>query len=232
MNVLPVLPERTPAATRIPRILHMVWVGSWPPPAWVQDSWRNWRMALNEGGSDWVIRRWTDAAVASSMRSLPEVAKRHGLNARGLADLVRIMAVSLWGGVYMDSDTIPLQPLEEWVGDRPAWVATSAPEAPLVLENARFGFPPGHPFLLAAWAVAERALQRGVRNEHFVAGPRAFRAAHHVEPWVQTPAWELLWTTSMAQAQRLIEDYPASAASLRVRFPATPVIHVSGRSAR
>jgi len=63
-------------------------------------------------------------------------------------DWYRIVAIRKYGGVYMDSDNIPLQPLEEWVD-----VTMSALQgfrevfASYIMGNWAFASPPDTPFL-------------------------------------------------------------------------------------
>src|SRR5699024_12275342 len=59
------------------------------------------------------MRRWTDDDLDGTATG--RICRRHpGLAPVVIADLLRVEAVSLYGGLYMDSDTIPLRSLDEW----------------------------------------------------------------------------------------------------------------------
>jgi hypothetical protein len=183
----------------------------------------------------WRVRRWTDADKDSAPMQLAlDLARRYELGPRGLADLLRLAAVSLEGGVYMDSDTVPLLPLDGYVGDRAGWVGTSEDtRGGRTLHTSSFGFPKGDPFLSLVWARAEQALRRGVRSDHHVAGPHAWRSARNVAggsipevdySFANTLAGDL--QRAMARAQEFDAD------ELRERFPGVPVLHVTFYTAR
>lgn len=162
----------------IPRTVHQIWVGSEPPP-WVRRCWQTWDEFMVEHHPDWTVVRWTNSIVEKSPLSIcGKIAEHFGLGPRGLADLIRLAAVFRYGGLYFDTDTIPLRPLSEFVGSRRPWIGTDErEEGTRALINASFGFPPAHPFLSEVWVLAGEALQRGVTNEHWVAGPRTWRKA-------------------------------------------------------
>lgn len=169
------MPTSDSAATgTVPKILNFVWVGP-PMPEWAQKAHRRWEENLPDG---WEIKLWDDATLRQHphpvLSSLPTLAEEGHLPGRGVADLVRLWVVSLYGGVYLDLDTLPVRPdlIEQgaWLGESPGWTAES-----LVLTNAHFAAPAGHPFLAGVWERSQEQLSRGVTNEHFVAGPRAFR---------------------------------------------------------
>lgn len=232
-------PERT-----IPRHLHMVWVGS-APPTWARWSADRWREHLPEG---WDFTLWDEATTRAhphpAMRALPTLAETGQLPARGVADLVRLWAVSLHGGVYLDLDTLPIRPhlIEElagshphgWLGERPTWTPDN-----LALTNAHFAAPRHHPFLAAVWERAHEQLCRGVVNEHFVAGPRAFAHVHrstalpHNLP-VRTDLPTVSDDTLAVEvlAGRIPHSEALAELSERYADPPAPLIHVVTRKSR
>jgi hypothetical protein len=145
-----------------------------------------------------------------------------------VADLMRVMAVSLYGGVYADTDTMPLQPLDSWVGDRPGWVGASPHSREHhVLSNATFGFPPGAPFLADVWRYAADALARGVTNEHFVAGPHAFREVWERDRSLAEVSWDFegAWDPWL---KRMVLSGDFDLERVRAAFPDAPVLHTGG----
>lgn len=165
--ILRVLEERQP----IPRMVHQIWIGS-TPPAWVRTCWALWDEFA--AANHLVMNRVTslDGSISGrvgALRHLPPVVT---------ADLLRLELLARYGGLYMDSDTIPLSNLDAYVGRRSAWVAdgqaTIADGRPTV-SNAMMGFPEGHPLLNAVWEHGYRALRRGVTEPFAIAGPTVLR---------------------------------------------------------
>lgn len=166
---------------------------------------------MAEHHPDWNVMRWTDDHPLEALRL------GHGLEGRGIADLVRLEVLTAHGGVYVDTDTVPLRPLHALVGTRRAWVARPAREANgLVLQNGFTGAPPGHRFQREVWRLAQTNLRRGVTNPHFVAGPRAMRAVARRHFGLVE---ELTYEDLPLNGRRIAEP------ELLTLFPDQPVVH-------
>jgi hypothetical protein len=91
--------------------------------------------------------------------------------------------------------------------------------------NCTFATPPSHPFLSRVVDLALAALDRGVTNPHWVAGPRQFRTAYAIEADV-----DVLYgfvTTSDPLPKAMVEGKRAmNLDTLRKRWPDCPVLHV------
>lgn len=182
MPLLPLLPVSDEPQT-IPPVLHRIWVGPTDDiPAWVKASWARWDRWLDERSRfDWTVHTWTNESVQAlgPMRKAAEVADAYGLPPRGKADLLRVVATSLFGGWYMDADVVLLRSLDDLTLNPEVTVwTTSHPESfeQQVLWNGGFGAGPRSEYMASILAFAQRKLERGVTNEHFLAGPRAYRA--------------------------------------------------------
>jgi hypothetical protein len=217
-GVLPLLPDLPVERDAIvPRVLHQVWVGS-PVPTWVQ---RNWDL-LDTLHPDWTILRWTDDN--SNEWPLSRLASKRGLpHVVVLADLIRIEQVWKHGGVYLDSDMVPLRPLDRLAGGSP-WIASGGWEgADATANNAAFGFPQRHPFLAAVWADAAGRLDgKSVRH---LAGPLAYDRA------LRTPAAagiSLLYGDRFPELQG--DDRTADVATLQDRHSQAYAGHLSEKS--
>lgn len=192
MPLYPTAPlPRDRDAHLVPRTLHVVWVGS-PVPASVRAVWRAWDRALNSTstGPAWIVVEHTEpSAVVARAQHV------YGLSPRAVADLVRIEAVSEYGGVYVDSDCVPTEPtLRDQLAERPAWVGVPpGTEHKKVMTNGFFGFPPNHPFLGHVWNMSMDQLDRGVTDDHFVAGPRTWYRAHTYAPAEHRPERDPRW---------------------------------------
>lgn len=166
---LPVKPENT----YVPAHVHQVWVGG-DVPDWIQRLWSTWRTfgELHEIE----VTQWTPQEVSSSISA--RVGDHFGLSPVQVADLFRIEVVALRGGVYMDSDTVPIQPMWPFFGNCGGWLAhgqdwTRGGEP--TVSNAMFGMPQGSEYMSMLFEHAVKALERGVTNTFDIAGPSAYR---------------------------------------------------------
>lgn len=219
----PPLPLGTPAS--VPPTLHVIWVGS-DVPKYIEYSWSVWDEALPK---KWQMLRWTDETLPVGFIKVRKYAESKGLPPRGIADLLRLYVVALYGGVYVDSDTVPLRDIKTF-SDTGSWIgATEKEVGTSVLNNAVFGFSPGHPFLTRVWREAELALKKGVTNEHFVAGPRAFRKAWNAEAVPLRFGFEV---STKSAHQRMLYQNGIDRELLKEEFPDTPVLHIMGGLAK
>ena len=180
MNVprLPLLPIGP--MKPIPPTLHRIWVGpSDEVPYWVRASWERWDQFLDQSVHTWTTYEWTNSSVRGTpLERAVRVAEYYDLPPRGQADLLRVMAVSLYGGWYMDADVVPLRSLDDMTSHPhvSGWTTSHAESREQkVLWNGGFGFGRGHAYLARILDFADEGLQRGLKNEHFLAGPRAYR---------------------------------------------------------
>jgi hypothetical protein len=161
----------------IPPILHRIWVGG-EAPAWVRASWERQDEAIARSVHDWWVVTYTDDEMPAPLKRVAEVADHYGLPPRGKADLLRVTAVGLWGGFYLDADVVILRSLDDLIrnDDISVWT-TSHSESydQQVLWNGGFAAAPHSEYMAEILAFAQRKLERGVTNEHFLAGPRAYR---------------------------------------------------------
>lgn len=169
--ILPAMPI-SDAHAAVEPTMHFVWIGN-SPPNYVVRIWDIWEEELPEY---FTVKRWDNAAVDAHplLRRVVSTFKP-GLSWRGTSDILRLWIVALHGGVYMDSDALPVRRLHELAPAESGWLGTVPTDSDLVLCNTFFGLPPGHPFLSHAFEEAQRQISRGVTNDHFVAGPRTFR---------------------------------------------------------
>lgn len=175
---LPILPVGSGGGA-IPPTINLIWIGG-EIPFPHKRAIEAWQAAAPADGI--TVKVWGNAEVREDLpggRKLHDLGGTGVLPWRGVADLLRILIVGMYGGIYLDCDSLPLGSFSPYVGERRPWVgAEPRSMGPNVLANGAFGMPPRHPFMAEVMEHAQRALDRGVRNEHFVAGPRAFRNVH------------------------------------------------------
>lgn len=180
MTTLPALsPDENAHTHLVPPVLHQIWIGS-PPPPHVLKNWATWEGFIDQNDPDrqWTVHRWTEETLAEHPL-LAAVRTTYGetMSVRGTTDMIRLWLVHLFGGVYMDCDTLPLRNLHThhnrtaWIGEQPGREDKNR----TVVWNGGFGMPARHPFPTAVLLHADAQLARGVRDDHHVAGPRAFR---------------------------------------------------------
>lgn len=186
---------------------------------------------MEEHHADWDVFRWTDETVRDSsapFRRTAQVAERLKLSPRCLADLIRVQAVSLFGGLYFDTDTVPLRPLDQYVGSRGNWVGTAErTRGTRTLANASFGFRANDSFLEEVWNHADEALRRGVTSDHHVAGPRVWRSVwEQLDPWAPQIDYTFAneWDRDLQKTMGAARPFDLD--ELRHRFPSTSVLHV------
>ena len=122
----------------IPKIVHFIWLGS-EPRSELLETIGNVR-SLNP---DWEVRLWRDSDLdwlenRSWFDSSPTYA--------GRANIARYEIVLRHGGFYVDADFEFLKPMDELGIEFDGFVV--APHRPLDFNNAFFGAPVGHPFLV------------------------------------------------------------------------------------
>ena len=146
----------------------MIWVGS-RVPEWVLRRWDLWRRWCLD--RDIALSLWDDERAASMpwthfLGRMPHPVVQ--------ADFLRLEVVSKLGGVYVDSDTVPLPgaQMDDLFGERPGWsVLLNNPINPGEVNNGVFGFPAWHPFLHRVWEASAERLPRRYKRYSSIAGP-------------------------------------------------------------
>ncbi|QNJ56038.1 glycosyltransferase [Microbacterium phage Rasputia] len=216
----------------IPRVVHQVWVGG-AEPRWVRELWTKWEEFADSNRLE--IRRWTDNNTEHTLSW--RVAQKHNLTAVQMADFLRIEVLALQGGLYMDSDTMPLRSLDDYVGLRSGWLAHgqawSASGAPTV-SNAMIGMPRGSAFMSELFERSVKALERGVTNTFDIAGPKVYRRT--LDRLGDSAGIEIASEGSFPafrRKQKLLEQRlgrPLTVNELKDMYPAARVAHLSAES--
>ena len=119
----------------IPRIIHRVWLGGKPMPAFFSQCGESWTCCHPE----WTMRTWTEKEVAGLQNS--DLLSRCSSLAQQ-SDIARYEILMREGGVYVDTDIECLKnidPLIEGLDFFGCWQKDG------VLSNAVMGGVPGHP---------------------------------------------------------------------------------------
>lgn len=170
----------------VPRVLHLIWVGS-EVPVEVNEGWALWAEAL----PGWEVQRHTDGSGSWPLTAA--LTEQLNLHPVVLADIVRIEVVCRHGGVYVDSDTRPvegtLQTLENHLESAFLTVMGHSSAASAVgmpwINTALFGFPARHPYVTWLWNNLPPRLPGGaspVASPFALAGPQFYRLAYRRYP--------------------------------------------------
>lgn len=173
MSNLPAFPVGESEGT-VPKRAHRIWIGS-APPKWVLNNWRLWDEAL----PGWTINSWTDDNLPPGGSAIIRTIREFEQPWRGVADFLRLWVTGLYGGMYIDSDFVPLFPAS-YFENRGPWVAAMQRN---IVWNGFFGMPPGHRYPAAIWEHGINALKRGVRWEHNITGPQAWEKVRARGEW-------------------------------------------------
>ena len=178
---LPSLPEPgAPGEPAIARNIHFVWVR--PPPPHNATGFPDKVIQRVKGfavlNPFWNVRLWTDyeltpelsaavhparmASVLPVVAYFPKLAAlvKRQENVGGLSDILRIFIVYKEGGLYIDTDSVPLRPFDSVPGLMSRPFASHMPYGYLNVQCSVFFFGAGSPFLdYLTHLVAERCLE-------------------------------------------------------------------------
>ena len=91
----------------IQRIIHQIWIGTNPMPNLWMDSVKDFAAKYN-----YEYKLWTDGNI-TDMHMSPELrAEYESFNGEfaGRADIIRLIALNMYGGIYIDADSVIMKP--------------------------------------------------------------------------------------------------------------------------
>lgn len=153
----------------IPKHIHRIWVGDELPREFREygEEWRrlhpDWRMTL------WSYRPFADIKNVELLDKAKVYQPRDWK--RFYSDVLRYEILLKFGGVYFDTDSKPLRPLDPLLEGVTAFTAYSpnpGPHGEKLANNGSMGCEPGHPFFqalvdeLPAWVEAHRGERTAV----------------------------------------------------------------------
>jgi len=128
----------------IPAVLHRIWPGDDPmPPLFEQ-----WGVEWKRMHPDWEHYCWLPSQLSGWMvnQHVYDVAENHDPKdfRRFRSSLARLEIMYRYGGIYVDTDTLPLRPIDE-LRENEAFLVQSPNQLHTVTDCA-MGSIPGHPF--------------------------------------------------------------------------------------
>lgn len=125
--------------SRIPKIIHFVWIGGAPLPELAERCMASWKKHMPE----WVYMRWDEskfdiAAAPLYVRQAYEVKKF-----AFVSDYVRLWALEKFGGLYMDVDFMVYRPFDELMDKYPAFAGYEGSKRQPVMQGVLASEPHG-----------------------------------------------------------------------------------------
>lgn len=140
--------------SRIPKVIHAVWVGGAPMPALAKQCMESWKTFL----PDYELRLWTEE---NSPMDHPYVQDMYAKKLWAFAsDYIRFWALEREGGIYLDMDMEVLKPLDSFL-DHSLFVGRSKSGN---IESSIIGATPGHLAIRAAREFYDADVERSIRN--------------------------------------------------------------------
>ncbi len=122
----------------IPKIIHYVWMGRNPKNKDIKRCMKTWEKHLK----DYKIIEWNEDNFDINSNKFVKQAYEQGKWAF-VSDYVRMYAIYKYGGIYLDTDVLVLDNLEQFLDNR-AFVGFENINFPF---TATFGAEVGHPFI-------------------------------------------------------------------------------------
>ena len=125
---------------KIPKIIHQIWIGPKPAPTNFMDSWR-------DKHPDFEYIRWSESELLKKgmmIQCKDRVESMSEIN--GKADIIRWEILYKYGGVFIDADSICIEPLDDTLMNCKAFASYENEEARKgLVATGTMGFYPNHP---------------------------------------------------------------------------------------
>lgn len=154
---------------KIPKIIHQIWIGDKPQPTNFMDTWK-------EKHPDFEYIRWTEDEIKKrefifTCQSVIDKVDKYP----GKADIMRLEILQKYGGIYLDADSICIEPLDESFLEHTAFAAYENENIRgTLVANGTMGFVPNHELCNDAlkWIIDENNLSYILSNPPWISlGP-------------------------------------------------------------
>ena len=145
----------------IPKIIHQLWIGPKPRPSKFMDSWRDKHPEF-----EYIL--WNEQELARRrfpLRCINKINEIEEIN--GKADIIRWEILYHFGGVFLDADSICIEPLDSFVNSgKPFAGFENEKVRPGLVATGTMAFSKHHPLCLDAieWILANEVSQRKSRQ--------------------------------------------------------------------
>lgn len=136
---------------KIPKIIHQIWIGSSPKPTKFMKTWEDKHpyyeyICWNE---EEIIKRKLELRCINRINEIEEI--------NGKADIIRWEILFKYGGLFVDADSICIEPFDYLLNQNKPFVGYEHEQArPNLVATGTMAFPKNHPLCLAAidWIIA------------------------------------------------------------------------------
>lgn len=153
----------------IPRIIHQLWIGPKPMPTKFMDTWR-------DKHPNFEYIRWTEAEIMSrglKLECIDAINRMSEIN--GKADIIRWEILYQYGGIFIDADSICIEPFDESFLNRIAFAGFENEECRKgLVATGTMGYVPKYPLCRAAidWMLANDSCPETCRKRAwYTVGP-------------------------------------------------------------
>ena len=126
----------------IPKIIHQLWIGPKPAPTKFMDTWK-------EKNPDFEYIRWSEEELVKRNMVIEcknRVDEMEEIN--GKADIIRWEILYKYGGVFVDADSICIEPIDDVLMTKKCFAGWEQEELrPGLIATGTMGFPPNHPLV-------------------------------------------------------------------------------------
>ena len=129
----------------IPKIIHQIWIGPKTPPTKFMDTWK-------DKNPEFTYIRWNEEEINTRLLKLRCLNKINEIEELcGKADILRLEILYNYGGIYIDADSICIEPIDDLLMNTKAFASYEHEEIRKgLISNGTIGFPPKHPLLKKA----------------------------------------------------------------------------------
>jgi hypothetical protein len=126
----------------IPKIIHQLWIGSKPAPTNHMDTWKN-------KNPDFEYIRWNESElIARNMTIECQERVDEMVEINGKADIIRWEILYKYGGVFLDADSICIEPIDDTLMNCKYFAGWEQEQLRKgLIATGTMGFPPKHPLV-------------------------------------------------------------------------------------
>jgi mannosyltransferase OCH1-like enzyme/GT2 family glycosyltransferase len=129
----------------IPKIIHQIWIGPKPSPIKLMNTWK-------EKNPDFEYIYWNEEEFVKRnmiFKCQSKIDEIEEIN--GKADILRWEILYKYGGVFLDADSICIEPIDDELLNKDCFAGWEQEKArPGLIATGTMGFPPKHPLVKAA----------------------------------------------------------------------------------
>ena len=129
----------------IPKIIHQLWIGPKPAPTKFMDTWR-------DKNPEFTYIRWNEEEIKTrllKLQCIEKIGEMEEIN--GKADIIRWEILYNYGGIFIDADSICIEPIDDMLMNTKAFAGYEQEEIRKgLIATGTMGFPPKHPLVKKA----------------------------------------------------------------------------------